>query len=203
MFSKLGPRNLFFLVLALCLATVALWYTFRFKARQDQITQLRGDLDMAQSRAADYRTAAAGLPALRESVAALKVKQEEFLKALPQTANFGGVLNDLRQITAANGVTMSSFTVNAGNATNLPAGVRPLGLNLSVNGKFRDLFRTIQAFETMGRFSTLDTVALQLPQADSLDPKLEGTLGLTVYTFDPSAGTPAVPAPAAPAGGTQ
>lgn len=214
MFAKLAPRNLFLIALLLCLLVLALWYTFRFKTRQDQITQLSTDLQTAQTRATELRSAAAQVPALRETVAELKVKQQAFVAALPATANFGGVLDDLRQTTAANGVTMSSFAVSSGNATNLPAGVRPIGLSLSLSGTFKNLFRTIQAFETMGRFTTVNNVAMQLPQADSLDPKLESTLGLTVYTYDPSgaAATPgggaaaapaAAPAPTPPAGGPQ
>ncbi|MFC4426150.1 type 4a pilus biogenesis protein PilO [Deinococcus navajonensis] len=220
MFSKLAPRNLFLVMLGLALAVIALWYTFRFQPRQQEIALLRTDLDTAQTRVTELRSAAAQLPELRQTVARLKVEQAEFLRALPSTANFGTVLDEVRRTTAASGAALSTFTVQSGNATNLPAGVRPIGLNLSVSGRFAELFRTLRALETMGRFTNVTSVALQLPEASSFNPDLEGTMGLTVYTFDPTqaaAGTaggtpgapPAAPAPATPpatppaTGGTQ
>ena len=213
MFDKMPPRNLFLITLAACLAVAGMWYTLRFKPRQDEIALLRTDVQTAQDKVTQYRTAQAQLPTLREEVAKLRVEQAEFLRALPNTANFGSVLNELRQTSGANGVNLTNVTVSTGAATGLPAGVRPIALTLNLNGKFRNVYRTIQSVETMGRFTNINSVALQLPQADSLDPDLESNLGLTVYTYDPNlAAVPADPnaapaapaaAPAAPAGGAQ
>ncbi|ACO46736.1 type 4a pilus biogenesis protein PilO [Deinococcus deserti] len=220
MFSKLAPRNLFVLMLGLALAVIAMWYTFRFQPRQQEISLLRADLDTAQTRVAQLRSAAAQLPELRKTVERLKVEQAEFVRALPQTANFGTVLDEVRRTTAATGADMSTFSVQSGNTAGLPAGVRPIGLNLSVSGTFAELFQTLRALETMGRFTNVNTIALQLPQADSFNPNLESTMALTVYTFDPAQATPGAAgdtpgappaAPAAPAsppaggtsGGTQ
>lgn len=216
MFSKLAPRNLFLIMLGLALAVIALWYTFRFQPRQEEISLLRTDLDTAQTRVTQLRSAAAQLPELRKTVERLKVEQAEFVRALPKTANFGTVLDEVRRTTAASGAEMSTFSVQSGSTAGLPPGVRPIGLNLSVSGTFAELFQTLRALETMGRFTNVNTVALQLPQADSFNPSLEGTMALTVYTFDPTQATPgaaggtpgappAAPAPAPaspPAGGT-
>ncbi|MFD1731100.1 type 4a pilus biogenesis protein PilO [Deinococcus malanensis] len=151
-----------------------------------EISLLRTDLDTAQTRVTQLRSASAQLPELRKTVERLKVEQAEFVRALPNTANFGTVLDEVRRTTAATGAEMSTFSVQSGNAAGLPAGVRPIGLNLSVSGTFAELFQTLRALETMGRFTNVNTVALQLPQADSFNPSLEGTMGLTVYTFDPT-----------------
>ncbi|GGL04117.1 type 4a pilus biogenesis protein PilO [Deinococcus radiotolerans] len=205
---KLSPRNLFFIVLAACIVVAALWYTMRYQARQQEISLLQSDLDTAQSRVAVMRSNAQQLPALREEVAGLKVQQDDFLAALPKTANYYRILDEIRLNAAAAGATMSNFTVASAAATGLPGGVRPINLNVNVSGTFGQLFQLLRSVETMSRFTNVNNVALQLPQADSFDPRLEGTLALTVYTFDPTqastpaAGTtPAAPdaAPAAPA----
>ncbi|GGR77836.1 type 4a pilus biogenesis protein PilO [Deinococcus sedimenti] len=211
---KLTPRNLFFVVLAACLLVAALWYTLRFQSRQQEISLLQGDLETAQTRVAVLRSNAQQLPALREEVAKLKVQQDEFLAALPQTANYYRILDEIRLNAAAAGASMSSFNVASGNVTGLPGGVRPINLNVNVSGTFGELFQLLRSVETMSRFTNVNNISLQLPEASSFDPDLEGTLALTVYTFDPTqasapaaGATPAAPdaAPAAPApaGGTQ
>nr|WP_254605809.1 type 4a pilus biogenesis protein PilO [Deinococcus sp. JMULE3] len=193
---------------------VALWYTLRFQARQQEISLLQGDLETAQARVTVMRSQAAQLPALREEVAKLKVQQDEFLAALPQTANYYRILDEIRLNAAAAGAEMSSFNVSNSTATGLPGGVRPINLNVNVSGTFAQLFQLLRSVETMSRFTNVNNVSLQLPQATSFDPVLEGTLALTVYTFDPtqasaaaSGTTPqapnAAPAAPAPAGGTQ
>ncbi|CAM3702665.1 type 4a pilus biogenesis protein PilO [Deinococcus frigens] len=212
MSTKLSPRNLFLIVLAVCLLVLALWFVLRFQPRQQQITELQSQAEPLQTRVDTMRAAAQRLPALRESVARLRTDQQEFVTALPQAANFGAVLDGLRRTTAATGATLNTFAVQGGGAdSGLPGGVRPIGLSLGVSGKFAQIFETLRAVETAGRFTTVNNVALQLPAATSFDPELQGTLGLTVYTFDPAqasaqaeGGTPQAPeaAPSAP-GGTQ
>lgn len=213
MSTKLSPRNLFLIVLAACLLVLALWFVLRFQPRQQQITDLQGQLEPLQTRVTVMRSAAQGLPALRERVAELRVDQQEFLTALPSAANFGTVLDELRRTTAATGATLNTFTVQGGGAApGLPGGVRPIGLSVGVSGRFAQLFGTLRALETAGRFTTVSNVALQLPAATSFDPELEGTLGLTVYTFDPAQAGAEAPgdepqapaaAPASDPGGTQ
>ncbi|GGL66209.1 hypothetical protein GCM10010840_00160 [Deinococcus aerolatus] len=215
MLTKLSPRNLFLIVMAACLLLLALWFVLRFQPRQQQITDLQGQVEPLQTRVTVMRPAAQALPALRERVAELRTDQQEFLTALPSTANFGSVLDGLRRTTAASGATLNTFAVSGGAATELPGGVRPIGLNVGVRGTFSQMFETLRTLETAGRFTTVNNVALQLPAASSFDPQLEGTLGLTVYTFDPAQASaaaavgenpqaPAAPdAPDAAPGGTQ
>ncbi|WP_309570172.1 type 4a pilus biogenesis protein PilO [Deinococcus sp.] len=213
MLTKLSPRNLFLVALAACLLLIGLWYTLRFQPRQAQISELSGQLDTLNTQVATLRTSAARLPALRTEVEAMRTERETFLAALPSAANFGPVLDELRLTTAATGATMNNFSVQTGNVANLPGGVRPLNLTVGITGKFSQVFQTLRAIETMSRFTTVSNVSLQLPTATSFDPNLEGSLGMTVYTFDPAqaaaqaGATPNAPAapsapPAAP-GGTQ
>lgn len=214
MSTKLSPRNLFLIVLAACLLVLVLWFMLRFQPRQQQIVDLQSQIDPLQLRVTTLRTAAQALPALRERAATLRADQQEFLTALPSAANFNVILDELRRTTAASGATLNAFTVQGGGAAaGLPSGVRPINLSVGVSGKFTQLFETLRALETAGRFTTISNVALQLPAATSFDPDLEGSLGLIVYTFDPAqAGGPTggdpqapaiVPAPANAPGGTQ
>lgn len=205
MLTKLtsSPRNVFLLALVLCVVVLLMWYTFRFKTRQQEIADLQSQVDTLNSQMLQLRGAQAQLPALREAVAKLKVDQDKFLAALPTTANFGSVLDELRLTTAASGAKMTTFSVASGNTTGLPAGVRPISLNVGLDGKFAQLFQTLRSIETMGRFTTVNNLGLQMATADSFDPNLQGTLGLTVYTYDPThaptAGASSTPqAPAAP-----
>lgn len=210
---KLAPRMLFFVVLAACVLAALLWYFLRFQPRQQEITLLRGDLELTRGRAEQYRTAQRALPELRQTVAKLQVEQDQFLRALPATAQFGTVLDEVRRNVTAAGAELTTFSVQSGNVAGLPGGVRPITLNLSVRGRFAEVFRALRSLETQNRFTTVGALGLQLPQADAFDPKLEGTLNLTVYTFDQpqeggAGGTPQAPdaapaAPPAPQGGTQ
>lgn len=208
MFSKLAPRSLFLLVLAACLLLLLLWYFLRFQPRQQEISLLRGELETTRMNAERYRAAQRNLPELRKTVARLQVERDQFLRALPATAQFGVVLDEVRRNISAAGAEMTTFTVQSGTAGGLPSGVRPLSLNLGVSGQFGEVFRALRSLETMNRFTTVGGLNLQLPQANTFDPTLEGTLNLTVYTFDenqasaPAGTAPAAP-PAAPEGGAQ
>ncbi|MBB5233584.1 type 4a pilus biogenesis protein PilO [Deinococcus budaensis] len=212
---KLAPRSLFFAVLAACVLGLLGWYLLRFQARQQEITQIQGELDTTRLTAAAYRAAQRDLPELEATVARLEVERDAFLRALPATAQFGTVLDEVRRNVSAAGAELTTFTVQSGAGEGLPGGVRPINLNLGVSGQFAQVFRALRSLETMNRFANVGGVGLQLPQATSYNPTLEGTLNLTVYTFDPQAaqgGTPGTggaapeaPAapPAAPEGGVQ
>ncbi|GBF05131.1 type IV pilus assembly protein PilO [Deinococcus aerius] len=211
---KLAPRSLFLIVLGVCALAVLCWYLLRYQARQQEISLLQGELETIRMNADRYRAAQRGLPELRQTVARLEVERDGFLRALPANAQFGTVLDEMRRSVLAAGAEMTTFNVQPGTATGLPAGVRPINLNLGVSGPFAAVFRALRSMETMNRFTTVGGVNLQLPQATSFNPRLEGTLNLTVYTFDPAqaasapGGTGAAPSapaapPATPQGGTQ
>ncbi len=203
MAAKLAPRSLFLIVLGACALGLLGWYFLGYQARQQEISLLQSELETTRLNAERHRAAQRGLPELKSTVARLAVERDQFLRALPATAQFGTVLDEVRRNVLAAGADMTTFTVQNGAATGLPAGVRPINLNLGVSGQFAEVFRALRSMETMNRFTTVGAVNLQLPQANSFNPSLEGTLNLTVYTFDPAqaqAGTPGDPAaPAAPA----
>lgn len=215
MSAKLAPQYMFALVAALCVAAIFLVYTLVTKPKQDNLTALRDQITSLQTQKDQYARDAAMVPELQKTVAQLEIDRAEFLRALPTTAQFNQVVAQLRANVAAAKADLKDLTFSsghAGGAGSLPAGVNAINIDMGTSGKYSQLFQVLRSLETQNRFTTVNNVDLQLPAANSFDPKLEGKMGLTVYTYDPSqspAGTPATPgsapaAPAAPAsGGTQ
>lgn len=203
--SKLDARSIFLIALVSCMALIAAWYYLRFQPRQAQIAQLQSEVESNQMQADLYRTASRQLPALRTRVAALQIEQSQFLRALPDAAQFGTVLDEVRRNVTAAGGQLNSFNVQPGAGADLPSGVRPIALTVGVSGQFTQVFQALRSIETMNRFTNITAVGIQVPEASSFNPRLESTVGLTVYTFDASQATPtaaAGSAPTAPAAGT-
>ena len=219
MFAKLSPRDTLLIVLALCVLGVVGWYFLYYQSREQVIADTQVQLDDSVTKLATYRAAASALPTLRTEVAGLQTQRDLFFQALPQTQNIGSVVAAVQRSVEGVGGELTNLTVSTGAASGLPAGVRPISLNMAVNARFQPTFQLLRSVETMSRFSTVNALALNLPAPDSLDPKLSSTMTMTVYTFDPAqaggaagaAGTPAAPAapaapastPAAPAGGSR
>ena len=204
MSSKLPPQYLFALVLALCAAVVALFFTMYVRPRQDAIAALQSDLATRQMTAESYRSDVAKLPALKTDVAKQEADRAEFVRALPTKTQFGQVVAQIRADVTAAKADMKALNFSGGSGTNLPAGVNAVSVNMDVSGKFGQLFQVLRSLETQSRFTTIDNVSLTMPAASSFDPGLEGKYVMTVYTFDPAqAGAPSdAPAPAAGAAST-
>lgn len=218
--NKLSPVMQFALVAAVCFLTLGMFYNFYYKPKQDVLTTMRTDLETKQRTAADYRAKVAQIPQLKEQVAKLEVERAEFVRALPTNQQFGQVLAQLRSAASATKTDITSLNFSNGTTTtDVPAGVRPINIDLAVKGSYGAIHQLLRTVETQNRFTTVNNVDLQLQKAESFDPDLQGTLKLTVYTFDPNMaaapattpGTPgstatpgsaAAPAPAAPAPAT-
>ncbi|MBB6097707.1 type IV pilus assembly protein PilO [Deinobacterium chartae] len=217
MFSKvkLKQRDVALIVIVVTALAAMGWYFGMYQPTLTTNQSLQDELDIAQLELVRTRAAAASLGQLREAVAQLEEQQARFLRALPETAEFGRLLADLRSSVLASGATLVSVSQSEAQGASLPAGVRPIGVSLSLEGSFDAIYRVLQSIERLERFSTINALSINLPgEVTSFDPQLSSQLGLTVYTFDPQAATPATtetapaapaaPAtPEAPAGGTQ
>lgn len=212
--GKLTPQHLFILVVLGSFLVGYLCYLMLIQPRQQAITALNDEISMRQMTQARYQAAANQIPTLRAEVQRLEGEREQFLRALPTTANFAQVVDDLRRTVEAAGGQMTDLSFNAGGAAKeaLPAGVRPIGMTLNVGGQYAELFQVLRSLELQRRFTTVDSVSFQAPGEDAGATDLSGALGLTVYVFDPAqAASPGAadtaagtPAPAAPeSGGTQ
>ncbi|WP_420595647.1 type 4a pilus biogenesis protein PilO [Deinococcus sp.] len=197
------PRDLFFIVLAICLLALLLWYFTRFQVRQQQIQELQSQLELSDTQLATLQSQQAQLPGLRADVQKLEVEQDVFTKALPDTVKMGQIISDVQDSVLAADGSMDGVTSSASSEANLPAGVKAVNLNVSLQGRFAPIFRSLRSIETLGRFSKITGVNMTLPAPNAADPKLSSTINMTVYTFDPSQAQPAAPttpgdAPAAP-----
>lgn len=208
--NKITPVQQFLIVALLCLLTLGLFYQFYYRPKQDTLTTLRSDLETKQSTAQQYRAQVATIPELTARANKLEIERAEFVRALPTTQQFGQVLEQLRTNASATKTQITSLNFANNTNANLPAGVKPFDIDLAVKGQYGQIFQLLRSLETQNRFTTVNTVDLQLPQADSFNPTLQSNVKLTVYTFDPTqAATPttattgsdpaAAPAPAAPA----
>ena len=130
------------------------------------------------------------------------------------TQQFGQIVAQLRANASASQTEITNLTFAGGTQADLPAGVRPITINMDVKGQYGQVFQLLRRLETQNRFTTVKNLDLQLPQADSFNPSLTGNMSMTVYTFDPNqaalpdatTGTPAAtgaaPAAAPATGGT-
>ena len=216
MFAKLSPRDTLLIVLALCVLGVVGWYFLYYQSREQVIVDTQTQLDDSVTKLTTYRAASSALPNLRTEVAGLQSQRDLFFQALPQTQNIGSVVAAVQRSVEGIGGELTNLTVSPGAVAGLPAGVRPISLNMAVTAKFQPTFQLLRNVETLSRFSTVSALALNLPSPDSLDPQLNSTMTMTVYTFDPAqasgavgaTGVPVAPAapattPVAPAGGSR
>ena len=212
----LKPRDLFLIVLAVCVLALVAWYFLRFQARQQHIQDVQSQLDLSTSDLGNLQDQQGKLPALRADVKKLEADQLVFVKALPSTLKMGQVISDLRDSVASAGGSLEGVASapSTDTAAALPPGVQATNLTINLKGRFAPIFRTVRSVETMGRFSKVTNLAMTLPAPNEVDPDLNSTLNMTVYTFDPAkvqpgagasslpGGAPAAPAaPAAPRGG--
>ncbi|WP_291424948.1 type 4a pilus biogenesis protein PilO [Deinococcus sp.] len=158
---------------------------------------MRTDLATKQAMADTYRAAVAKLPAMKTQVAQLEADRAAFVRALPDSTQFGQVVAQIRTNVAAAKADMQSLNFVPSSVANLPAGVRATDINMSVSGRFAQLFQVLRSLETQSRFTTINNVSLALPAATSLDPNIAGTYIVTVYTYDPTLAAGTLPAGAA------
>ncbi len=201
---KLKPRDLFFIVLGLCLIGLLMWYFTRFQVRQVNIQDLQSNLELSDTQLGGLQDQQAKLPGLRAEVKVLEDKQAVFVRALPSTVRMGQVIREVQDSVGAAGGRLDGVTVQNSSEPNLPTGVQAVNLNVNLQGRFAPIFRTLRSVETMGRFSKITSLNMTLPAPNAVDPVLNGVINMTVYTFDPSQAQPAAdpasatPAPAAP-----
>ncbi len=214
--SKLKQRDIALIAIVLTVLLLIMWYFLMYQKVQDDIQAKTTELEGIQKEYQDAQSAVASLPTLRQAVAELDVQQVAYLRRLPKAADLAKVLEELSDnITASNASLLSIGQTSGGTApvgSTIPAGVQPISINLAVSGKFDAIYRVLQSVEKMQRFTTLNTLDLNMATPESFDPALNARLAITVYTFDvaaagpaagvtPNAATPATPATPPTTGG--
>lgn len=199
--ANLKGRDIFLLSLVGVLLVGLLWYFLLYSSRRAEIDTANAQLTTLQTQVEAARQASAQLPGLRENVARLAVQRDELLRALPATARFGAVLAEIRGNILASGADLTRISrVGDASGVTAPPGVQPINLSIAVDGTFNEVYAVLRSLEDMNRFSTINSLGLSLGTATSFDPTLSGTMGVTVYTFDPNAAAAGAPQGATPAG---
>lgn len=212
--NKISSPVIFGLVGAATLLCIYLFFMMTTQPKQEEITSLEADLQTKQSTLSQYQANAAALPGLRNNVNQLERESGEFLKALPLKANFSKLIAKIRSTVSNNGAELKSITISNGSSANLPAGVRPMSVNLSIEGDYAQQFQILRALETQGRFTNISQMTVNTANTGNTDdviinnPKLSNALQIMVYTFDPALAAPpntseATPADGAPAAAPQ
>lgn len=186
--SNLAPQYMFAIVLALTFAIAFAIYTFLIQPGKERLTELQNEQTQKEAKVMEYRQADAAIPQLETQVEKLKVEREEFINALPKTAEFSNVAQQIRGTVVAAGTDLKSlgFSADDGRNEDTVPGVRPMNMNLSVSGQFNEVFNVLRQLETQNRFTTVQSIEMQMPEANSYDPDLDSSFSLKVYTFDPN-----------------
>jgi type IV pilus assembly protein PilO len=187
MLSRLSSRYIAFGVVALSLVFAAAWYFLIYQPGLANAQIIRDEVSKLEEQKAVGERARANIAQLCGVVGNLRVQQTAFLRALPRTEDISTLLNELRGTIQGNSAQLNSVSRSAGAASTvpLPAGVRPISINLGVEGTFGSFYGVLAAVEALQRFSKVETVSLGLSsQGDSFNPKLNAQMAMTTFVYD-------------------
>ncbi|GEM48777.1 type 4a pilus biogenesis protein PilO [Deinococcus cellulosilyticus] len=184
---KLKQRDIALISFAATLLVILLWYFMMYQPKGDEIASKQLEKDSLQTQLDRARAAAARLPQLRLEVAQLEEEKQAFLQQLPETLQFGNFLQDLRQIVVDSGSTLTRISPVQGTQGNLPNGVVPMNVTMTLDTTFPGLLSVVSAIQSLQRFSTINSINLSVDQPSTTtnsNPSIDATLVITVYTFD-------------------
>jgi type IV pilus assembly protein PilO len=192
MLSRLSSRNIALIIVGVCALLGVLWWTLLYTPTQANIATLQTDIgdelaptpESLRGRKQIGERARATVTQLCGTVASLKTEQAVFLQKLPDRTKLADLIDDLKNKILASGAEINSISPSAGNAANLPAGVRTLNLALALDGTWSSITNVLQSVESLQRFSKIETVSLSASTADSFNPKLGTQVAMTTYVYD-------------------
>jgi type IV pilus assembly protein PilO len=192
MLSRLSSRNIALIIVGVCALLGILWWTLLFTPTQANIATLQTDIgdelaptpESLRGRKQVGERARANVTQLCSTVASLKTEQAVFLQKLPDRTKLADLIDDLKNKILASGAEINSISPSAGNAANLPAGVRTLNLALALDGTWSSITNVLQSVESLQRFSKIETVSLSTSTANSFNPKLGTQIAMTTYVYD-------------------
>jgi type IV pilus assembly protein PilO len=192
MLSRLSSRNIALIIVGVCALLGVLWWTLLFTPTQANIATLQTEIgdelaptpESLRGRKQVGERARANVTQLCGTVSSLKTEQAVFLQKLPDRTKLADLIDDLKNKILASGAEINSISPSAGNATNLPAGVRTLNLALALDGTWSSITNVLQSVESLQRFSKIETVSLSTSTANSFNPKLGTQIAMTTYVYD-------------------
>jgi type IV pilus assembly protein PilO len=192
MLSRLSSRNIALIIVGVCALLGILWWTLLFTPTQANIGTLQTEIGDELAPAPESllgrkqvgERARANVTQLCGTVASLKTEQAVFLQKLPDRTKLADLIDDLKNKILASGAEINSISPSAGNAANLPAGVRTLNLALALDGTWSSITNVLQSVESLQRFSKIETLSLSTSTANSFNPKLGTQIAMTTYVYD-------------------
>ncbi|HEU4743328.1 MAG TPA: type 4a pilus biogenesis protein PilO [Meiothermus sp.] len=139
------------------------------------------DLQAARDRG---RQAQAALGQLRNTIAELEARQQQFLRELPPQERLADVLASLAQQARQSGVTVRSIQRSPVAQTDVP-NVRSVNLALQLDSPFSELYVFLRRLEELQRFSTISGLNLSLggTAEQTANPPINTSLTMTVYVY--------------------
>jgi type IV pilus assembly protein PilO len=194
MLSKinLSGQNIALIVIAVSVLAAVAWYFTLYSNTLAESDTIRGEIETLNQQKQVGERARANVTQLCQTVADLERQKADFLRALPSNEQFSGLLETLRTQTGTNGGRINSLNRSAGSATGgaVPAGVKSIGINLSIEGSLDAIRGLLGAFEQQQRFLKVETLSLTQggtlagPNVAASNPTLSSTMAMTAYIYD-------------------
>ena len=199
--TKLSRRALVLGSAAACLVLVLAGWLLLVSPRRSEAAALDEDVGAVREQ---ISTRLAELGAARTNPA-VAVDLFRLVKVLPTALDVPDVLLDLTDTASASGVVLRSLSPGT---SSVAEGVEVLPLTVVVHGRYPSIVRYLQRLRALvvvrnGRLSSrgrlFSVEAVSLAPGEGGPPRLQATVTLATYAYEPLAAAPAEPQPA-PAG---
>ena len=197
MLSKISltGQTIALIVIALSVLIAAAWYFTMYTNTLAEADAVRSEISTLNDRKKVGERARDNVVKLCQVVTDLQRQKAEFLRALPSNEQFSSLLDTLRiQASKAGGgpskgISSLGRTAGSSGGSSIPAGVKAIGINVSLEGTLDGIRGLLASFEQQQRFLKVETLSLAQaggtdPNAPVTNPLLTSTMAMTAYIYD-------------------
>lgn len=168
------------ILVAAIVLIAALYYSFLYSPRSDQIAQLAESVEVARNEKSAKTQKAANLPRLRKDLQQLDAELKKAVAQLPDKKEIAGLLSSISAKAQQAGLTVLLFRPRPENYQDFYAEVP---VDISVKGNFHN---TVSFFDEVGRLNRLvniDNIGFKNPTVTGDSVMLETTSVATAFRF--------------------
>ena len=168
------------ILVAAIVLIAALYYSFLYSPRSDQIAQLAESVEVARNEKSAKTQKAANLPRLRKDLQQLDAELKKAVAQLPDKKEIAGLLSSISAKAQQAGLTVLLFRPRPENYQDFYAEVP---VDISVKGNFHN---TVSFFDEVGRLNRLvniDNIGFKNPTVTGDSVVLETTSVATAFRF--------------------
>jgi type IV pilus assembly protein PilO len=168
------------ILVAAIVLIAALYYSFLYSPRSDQIAQLAESVEVARNEKSAKTQKAANLPRLRKDLQQLDAELKKAVAQLPDKKEIAGLLSSISAKAQQAGLTVLLFRPRPENYQDFYAEVP---VDISVKG---NLHNTVSFFDEVGRLNRLvniDNIGFKNPTVTGDSVMLETTSVATAFRF--------------------